>query len=585
MASSVKITDWTPEYYIANKSDCNVVLESANALMEIPMLNSQPLDNFKNQQLIRFRGMIQDMHNPEYYFKQYEVKNIQTEMLEVRCGMYTDSVKCLPQEEILLDSVQNQSSERHTCIVISIPGLNDWAKEKKKQLHRLNARVKDSHKRNLDQNDDKTVEYFEPIQKKERIPSIQSSEKMDTNEHNLEEDCILSKEYILNFPIPIDDGKACIVKTYEDTSLKLNEIIEVVGFISLDPFLSTIYDGEDETMTKAEMNVHHPPASLVPRLHAIKIIHLHEQTVENAPQIMSKAELIKNDLHLVLSQLLFGDHLAADYLICHLLSSVYTRRDYFCLGNYPLNITHFPAMKYTSFTKDLYKFLTLFTEKSHFLEITLDTLNDLALSPKKDYECNRLTSGVLQLSDNTHLVIDETGLTTGQITETGRENYNAIYNLVNFQRVTYDFKFYKMEYDSDIPVLILSEAKSFIPCQNQVVLKIDSESESVYPEINEIAEQYLKNENRLTNIRSYLAAVRKTKFEFNEGVTKDIQNDFIQLRQTYKAVSSDHLHALMILARLLSLSYGSNTLNREYWKEAVRMEMERLSRLPEKRQT
>lgn len=99
--------------------------------------------------------------------------------------------------------MQNQSSERHTCIVISIPGLNDWAKEKKKQLDHLNARVKDSHKRNLDQNDDKTVEYFEPIQKKE---------KTDTNEHNVEEHCILSKEYILNFPIPIDDGKACIVK-------------------------------------------------------------------------------------------------------------------------------------------------------------------------------------------------------------------------------------------------------------------------------------------------------------------------------------------------------------------------------------
>lgn len=112
------------------------------------------------------------------------------------------------------------------------------------------------------------------------------------------------------------------MQTYEDTSLKLNEIIEVVGFISLDPFLSTIYNEEDEIMTEAEMNIHHPPASLVPRLHAIKVIHLDKQRVEDAPQIISKAELIKNDLHLVLSQLLFGDHLAADYLICHLLSSV-----------------------------------------------------------------------------------------------------------------------------------------------------------------------------------------------------------------------------------------------------------------------
>ena len=58
------------------------------------------------------------MHNPEYYFKQYEVKNIQTEMLEVRCGMYTDPVKCLPQEEILLDSVQNQKFRKTQRVLL-----------------------------------------------------------------------------------------------------------------------------------------------------------------------------------------------------------------------------------------------------------------------------------------------------------------------------------------------------------------------------------------------------------------------------------------------------------------------------------
>ena len=90
-------------------------------------------------------------------------------------------------------------------------------------------------------------------------------------------------------------------------------------------------------------------------------------------------------------------------------------------------------------------------------------LNIWIFITRKDYECNRLTSGILQLSENTHLIIDETGLTTGKITQAGRENYNAICNLVNFQKVIYDFKFYKIEYDTDIPILILSEAKSFIP--------------------------------------------------------------------------------------------------------------------------
>lgn len=84
--------------------------------------------------------------------------------------------------------------------------------------------------------------------------------------------------------------------------------------------LNTINCSEDEMN---EVNTHNPPASLVPRLHAIKLIALTKSEIVNAPDIISKAQLIRSDLHIMLSQLLFGDHLAADYLICHLLSMMY----------------------------------------------------------------------------------------------------------------------------------------------------------------------------------------------------------------------------------------------------------------------
>ncbi|XP_053996434.1 mini-chromosome maintenance complex-binding protein [Hylaeus anthracinus] len=582
MKSPLRISEWTPVHVIANKAECNIILENTDALKEIPLINNAPLDNFTDRQLVRFRGMVQDMRNPEYYFQQYEVKNNETEVLEVRCGMYTDTVQCLPHEEILLDSDKTQNMERHTCVVISTPGLNDWAKEKYKHSYCQSTKAASTHKRNLDDNNCESMDCSESIRKREKLLSNEDSNEMDTTEQDTKQQNIFSKEYILNFPIPMDDGKACIVKIYEDTALKLNEVIEIIGFISLDPLLSTIHD-VDETMTEAEMSIQHPPASLIPRLHAVKVIHLSKQEIENAPEIMSKAQLIRSDLHLVLSQLLFGDHLAADYLISHLLSTIYLRKDCLCLGTYPLNITHFPFTKYNTFTKDLYSFLSLFIEKSHLLEVTLENLNDFTLSPKKDYDCNRLTSGMLQLSDNTHLVIDETGLTTGQVSQAGRENYSTICDLINFQKVTYDFKFYKMEYDTDIPVLILSETKSFIPCQTQVALKIDAESENLYPRVLEIAKQYLKDGNRLTNIRQYLKHVKNVKFEFNEDIVNEIQSDFVKMRQTNKNVNVDHLHGLMILARLLSLSNGLNTLSTDYWKKAVEMEAQRLNRLPEKK--
>lgn len=112
------------------------------------------------------------------------------------------------------------------------------------------------------------------------------------------------------------------LQIYDEIILKLNQVVDVIGFISLDPILSTIH-GSDDEMDEAEIQTHNPPASLVPRLHAVKIIELTKPKIINAPEIMSKAQLIRSDLHIVLSELMFGDDLAADYLLCHLLSTMY----------------------------------------------------------------------------------------------------------------------------------------------------------------------------------------------------------------------------------------------------------------------
>lgn len=54
--------------------------------------------------------------------------------------------------------------------------------------------------------------------------------------------------------------------------------------------------------------------------------------------------------------------------------------------------------------------------------MSLQNMNTLRLIPKKDYEQNRLLAGRLQLSPNTHLVLDETVMTEG-IRDFGRIIY------------------------------------------------------------------------------------------------------------------------------------------------------------------
>lgn len=123
-----------------------------------------------------------------------------------------------PHEEISFESNKNENSQRQTYVVISIPGLNQWAKEKGAEVEQSNTNVTDNNstgKRSLnDRNDNDTVEMdcSEPITKKEKVLEDTTDTNMSDSDCSTNVQSIVSKDHILNFPIPIDGGKACIVK-------------------------------------------------------------------------------------------------------------------------------------------------------------------------------------------------------------------------------------------------------------------------------------------------------------------------------------------------------------------------------------
>lgn len=92
---AIEVRNWTTEYYVTNQLSCQQILENPDVLREIPLLNNVQLHNIADKQLVRFRGMVQDMYDPEYFFKQYEVKNTKTGESDIRCGMYADAARCL----------------------------------------------------------------------------------------------------------------------------------------------------------------------------------------------------------------------------------------------------------------------------------------------------------------------------------------------------------------------------------------------------------------------------------------------------------------------------------------------------------
>ena len=56
---------------------------------------------------------------------------------------------------------------------------------------------------------------------------------------------------------------------------------------------------------------------------------------------------VRAELHNYLTRLLLGDSLTADYLICHLVSRIYLRRDVLCLGKISLNLFQVCSKSFT----------------------------------------------------------------------------------------------------------------------------------------------------------------------------------------------------------------------------------------------
>ena len=243
-------------------------------------------------------------------------------------------------------------------------------------------------------------------------------------------------------------GQAVIVKLYDipDGMFSLNDIVEFIGIVSLDPSLAHIpFEGSDDLFAEFQQQenaVRNPPASLVPRIHVLhhfKLVHSNpllpadqisfdHYLSNNLSTIQQETKACRQELHSMLTKILLGDSLAAEYLICHLISRIYHRRDVLCLGKFSLNMFNLPT--HSNYTKRLATLLQLLVTKSHYLPLTVSSLNGLTFVPKKDYHANRLVSGLLQLSAHTHLILDETAMENGQVgIDKFLKSYDSVYSV------------------------------------------------------------------------------------------------------------------------------------------------------------
>lgn len=121
----------------------------------------------------------------------------------------------LQPDEELIENSDTVNSERSSIVVISVPGLNNWSKQKcknepkkffvdifDKSIQSVNPKKRQQDKMEVD-NETKSC-------KKEKRTTEESSTEQKVKENK--EKLVISKDHLLNFPVPNEGGKCCIVK-------------------------------------------------------------------------------------------------------------------------------------------------------------------------------------------------------------------------------------------------------------------------------------------------------------------------------------------------------------------------------------
>ncbi|XP_030058469.1 mini-chromosome maintenance complex-binding protein isoform X1 [Microcaecilia unicolor] len=582
-------------------------LKENNASKWVPSLNEVPLHYLKPNSLVRFRCMVQDMFDPELYMGVYETVDASSKSRVLHFGKYRDMAECGPRQEVDVNSAQTVTLERQTFYCVPVPGESPWVKEAYASSNQTHVCPSTSyapsrHKRSYDDME------CQPSRHKESCSGNSDGDfhgcgepkRLETEapagQWLMSPNCSPSLD--LNFPLPGEKGPACLVKVYENRdNLKVNDVLEVFGVLSVDSVpcateerenTSPFLDAMDCADSIEEQRVHSPPASLVPRIHVL-LIHKLQQINPLIPSSLQEEEKklfvsgfmlelssVRAELLGFLTHAFLGDSLAAEYLILHLISTVYARRDVLPLGKFSLNLSGCPRSSH--FPHHLYRILQQLVPSSYNLQMTIQNMNTLRFVPRKDYTSNRLLSGLLQLASNTLLQIDETVLEEGQLDTTGVQNVTALGNLITWQKVDYDFRYHQMEFPCNINVLVTSEGRSLLPSDCQVHLK----PEILPPNMEEYVSNLLTAvvPSLLNKFRIYLSLVRLLDYSISDEVTKAVEEDFVEMRKNDpQSITADDLHRILVVARLLSLSAGQTTLSRERWLRAKQLESQRKTRL------
>ncbi len=158
------------------------------------------------------------------------------------------------------------------------------------------------------------------------------------------------------------------------------------------------------------------------------------------------------------------------------------------------------------------------------------------------------------------------------------ENLDALQSVAGGQTLPYGFVYWKQPFDVDLPVLVLSHAKSLVRADIAVPLTEGART-VLATRAAEIPDPSSATPSFLSTARSYLATVRGLPFTLHNAIKAVVEGDLASARSTDPTLTMEDMSRWLSLARLNALSHGDSTLTAEVWVRTRDLELARRARI------
>jgi hypothetical protein len=574
--------------------------------LSIPLLNTVRSDLCVPNRIVHVRGVVSSTSESSSYYRGILTQSNEKKEQQFVTHKYRDEISSKQgwtvdhADENNLQA-NNSIYERSSVNLVTVPHENDWFRSTEQQLNTNNGpnssnATPPKAKRPLDYSDctEETKQMTDDNgSNAEAVDSNDKRYKQEGSDTNLSSSSAVSSVQ-KNFSSS-SGSLEVLIDLYDDqqNSLRIGDVVEIYGILSVTPIAAMDNESMDEkseafnelnspAQPNRALKLHclysSPVSSLYP-LHAL-YNRLNSNSrltaAEFRANLLARAKGIRSSMQQFLAQTIFHDELASELYLLSLISRISARdsANSKLIGKFSVNYM-FPRSAESKEIKTIAEKLAHFDRNvcraSTKLELNLEFLNNVRLARVKDYESNELLGSPLFLANSTHLIVDESSLSSGNLNETGLANVATLEKFVQHSALDYDFHYGQMlSLAVDVPTVLLSYNESLLKSAAEIKLKLQPGAQKA----TENHENFSLNDTEVLAWRSYLAVSQELEYSISSEVGGAIQNYFVALRSANPKnplINGEFLDNCLLLARLISVSYGESGLSSENFHSAVQL--------------